>query len=198
MRRLFLILWIPVLLLSGCAGKGFDPQQLRTFYSGQWVDAAAQITTHDGFFAEYELSFSEGEDGARVEVLAPDSVKGISARLSSDGLQIGFEDLQLDALSPETFGFSPIDALPGFLHDLRERTPDNFAAEGSKDAPLLTLEYSDRLSDGTETLKRLTLDAQTMALTGGELYLEGQLILSVQVKEFSLRPREAVATGGRM
>ena len=48
----------------------------------------------------------------------------------------------------------------------------------------MLLAYQGELPDGTETLKQVALDPETMDLLSAELFLDGSLILALQTESF--------------
>lgn len=198
MRKAILIGVMAVLLLSGCGTKGFQPEQIREAYAANQARASLTATTHNGYYCEYGIDYTEEEEGARVLVTAPDSVAGIAAHLDKDGISVIYEDVELDALTPNEKGLSPVDALFWILSDLRDRSPDNWALERDGSRTRLSLEYSAFPEDGSEVLKKLVLDGETLHLIEAELYRNGSLILSLHVKDFSLSPKESVASEGEL
>ena len=105
---------------------------------------------------------------------------GVSAVLQSGDAVIRYEDVSLDALLPEVRGYAPMDVLFCLLEDLRDGVPSSYALE--KDVVLLA--YQGELPDGTETLKQVALDPETLDLLSAELFLDGSLILALQAESF--------------
>lgn len=198
MQRIAWIALLSVVMLSGCGKTGFQPEQIRQLYQENRVDATMTVTTHNGYYCAYTLEYSENADGAEITVTAPESVAGISAHLREDGWEILFDEIQLDALTPNTAGMSPADALFGILYDVRRHLPDNYSMEAVGEEPGIVAEYGETLPDGTDILKRVVLDGETLAIRQGELYQDGALILTVEIKDFSLRQKEPVASEGEL
>lgn len=168
------------LLLSACGKNGFDPQNVAQHYAAGSLRAEYTVTTHAGVFTEYKLSYRDGDGLANVTILQPDSVAGVSAVLQSGDAVIRYEDVSLDALLPEVRGYAPMDVLYCLLEDLRDGVPSSYALE--KDVVLLA--YQGELPDGTETLKQVALDPETLDLLSAELFLDGSLILALQAESF--------------
>ena len=168
------------LLLSACGKNGFDPQNVAQHYAAGSLRAEYTVTTHAGVFTEYKLSYRDEDGLANVTILQPDSVAGVSAVLQSGDAVIRYEDVSLDALLPEVRGYAPMDVLYCLLEDLRDGVPSSYALE--KDVVLLA--YQGELPDGTETLKQVALDPETLDLLSAELFLDGSLILALQAESF--------------
>ena len=176
------------LLLSACEKNAFDPQNVAQHYAAGSLQAKYTITTHAGVYTEYKLSYRDGDGLANVTILQPDSVAGVSAVLQNGDAVIRYEDVSLDALLPEVRGYAPMDVLYCLLEDLRDGVPSSYALE--KDVVLLA--YQGELPDGTETLKQVALDPETLDLLSAELFLDGSLILALQAESFQW---EGLATG---
>ena len=168
------------LLLSACGKNGFDPQNVAQHYAAGSLRAAYTVTRHAGVYTEYKLSYRDGDGLANVTILQPDSVAGVSAVLQNGDAVIRYEDVSLDALLPEVRGYAPMDVLYCLLEDLRDGVPSSYALE--KDVVLLA--YQGELPGGTETLKQVALDPETMDLLSAELFLDGSLILALQTESF--------------
>lgn len=174
------VILLLALLLCSCGKKDFDPQQVAEHYAQSGFSTQYTVTTHAGFYEEYQLCCEQQNDLSTVTILQPESVAGISAVLQEGDVKLQYEDLSLDALLPEAAGYAPMDVLHGLLEDLRAGDPENWGMESD----LLTLEYKTTLTDGSETLKILTLQAETLDLLSAECYLDNSLILAVQVESW--------------
>lgn len=169
-----------ILLLCACSKESFDPQQVAEHYAQGEFSAQYTVTTHAGFYTEYQLTCAQQNDLSSVTILQPESVAGISAVLQNGDTRLQYEDLSLDALLPEAPGYAPMDVLHGLLEDLRSGNPENWG----KEADLLTLEYKTTFTDGTEARKILSLQAETLELLSAECYLDNSLVLAVRVENW--------------
>lgn len=181
-KRLAVFFLIMLLLLSCACGKEkFDPQQAAAHYSEDRAFTAQYIvTTHAGFYGEYQLSCRREGGLSTVTVLQPQSIVGISAVLQDGDIKLQYEDIALDALLPEIAGYAPMDMLHGLLADLRGRVPTHYTLE----ADCLTLEYRSTQPDGKELLKLIFLHPETLDVLAGECYLEGDLIVALSMESF--------------
>ena len=91
-------------------------------------------------------------------------------------------------------GFAPADALPCLLRQLREELPAGAGEVSTDRGQRLRLEYQTDLPDGTRAQKRIFLLPESLFPESAELYLGGALQLTLQMEEFSLTPREPVAS----
>ncbi len=173
---------LALLLLAGCQ-QAFDPRQLVERYSAGSLQAEYVITTHAGFCAEYQLSCQTEGDAAKVTLLGPESVAGVTAVLQKGEARLQYEDLSLDALLPEVAGFSPMDALHCLMNDLGSAPPEAYALEGD----FLTADYPS-VQGQIQLLKRATFQRETLDLVSAELYLDGSLILTITPQSFQWTP----------
>lgn len=179
MRKSVLLL-LPMLLLTACGKAAFDPASVAAHYTEGTLSAQYTVTTHHDFYTEYQLS-AQVEDGIHtVTILQPDSVAGVTAALQSGQATIQYEDVSLDALLPPISGCAPMDVLHGLLEDLKNDLPASFALEPDS----VTLDYQETLSDGTELLKQVVLQRETLALQSAEIYLDGDLLLALRADSF--------------
>ena len=175
-----LLLLLPILLLTACGKPAFDPSAVSAHYANGRLSAQYTVTTHGDYYTEYQLSATV-EDGVHtVTILQPASVAGISAVLQSDQTTIRYEDVELDALLPEIAGCAPVDVLHGLLEDLKNDLPVSCAPEGD----IITMDYQETLSDGTELRKQAVLQRETLALQSAEIYLDGDLLLALHTDSF--------------
>lgn len=174
------ILWslLLMILLCGCGKQDFQPEQVCEYYAERAFSAQYTVTTHAGFYTAYQLSCDSRDGVSDVTILQPASVAGIHARLQNGDIKLQYEEISLDALLPEVPGYAPMDMLHGILEDLRSQFPENH----SRETDCLSLEYKEILSDGTETLKIIKLNPETLDLQTAECYLDGSLILALQIE----------------
>lgn len=192
-KKLFLAVVLCAALLAGCASREESVALLRQAYGTATAEAKASITSHGGFFCTYTVEMKETPEGFCTTVLQPDSVKGVAAHLSSDGMTLSFDDVALETLTPQEEGFSPADALPFLILDLRREMPTAFCEETVNGEKRLSLEYQEETASGRTAWKRISLEKESLFLREAELYLDGNLILSVQCEKLTLTPQKPLA-----
>lgn len=163
--------------LCGCKQAKVTPEQIAEHYQTPSFCAEYTVTTHSGFYAEYKLTSSVQDGVSTVTILQPESVAGITAVVQGEQAQLQYEEISLDALLPEVPGYAPMDMLHQLLYDLQ--APPEFSG---KEQGTITLEYRSTASDGTEVLKLLMLEEETLDLQRAECYLDGNLILSLKME----------------
>lgn len=179
-----LLLLLPLLLLTACGKAAFDPVSVSAHYTDGTLSAQYTVTTHDEFYTEYQLSATVEAGVHKVTILQPESVAGVAAVLQSGQATIRYEEVSLDALLPPIAGCAPMDVLHGLLEDLKNDLPVSFALEGNT----VALDYLETLSDGTEVLKQVVLQQETLSLQSAEIYLDGDLLLALQTDSFQWTP----------
>lgn len=182
LRKLFLLM--SLLVLTACGKQTFDPASVAACYENGSMSAQYTVTTHSDFYTEYQLAATE-EDGVQtVTILRPESVAGITAVLQGDQATLQYEEVSLDALLPQIAGCAPADVLYGLLENLKKDVPTGFAQENDT----VILDYQEILSDGTDLLKQMVLHRETLALQSAEIYLDGDLLLTLRVDSFQWTP----------
>ena len=124
MKRLLLPLLLSVcLLLPGC-GKSRAESEFEAFVGR--LNAVQELRFTAKVRAEYEhktarftLAYEENAEGGRVTVLAPELIHGVSARFAPGGTTLEYDSVVLDTGSLDSFGLTPMSALPVLLHALR-------------------------------------------------------------------------------
>lgn len=123
MRRLFMIvLMINLILLCGCgSGAAEDETGLQLLRARLDNCAAlsfqADLTADDGtYISEYTLRCSLAGDEMHIELLAPQLLAGVRARLREKSAALEFDGLLLDAGVLNDDGLSPI-AAPATIVD---------------------------------------------------------------------------------
>ncbi len=176
-KCLMFVPFFVLFLLSGCGKQAFDPETVRTHYTENPLQGQYTVTTHDSFFTEYRLDSQTEGEVTTVTILEPASVAGIKAILQDGQATIWYEEASVDALLPEVAGFAPMDVLHGMHNDLKNSIPAAFCVENGT----VTLDYQQLLPEGTETYKQVTLREDTLELLSAQLYLNGDLLLALQM-----------------
>ncbi|MCB6365526.1 hypothetical protein LI291_04935 [Intestinibacillus massiliensis] len=125
---------------------------------------------------EYEADYEYNKTSSdRLTLTAPEDLSGVSETISGDNrlqMTLEYDGTALDAPAPETPGFSPADAVPYLLYDLRASSPDEVWGEQVNGEPATVLRY---VREGTE--KQVWLAEKTWAPVCAELYIDGQRVL---------------------
>ncbi len=118
MRRILPLLMISLVLLCGCADKGEEGfnQLAQSIGEAQSVSFTAEVTAeYADKTAQFTLKLDKSSDAITVEVLKPESVKGIKARVIDGTAQLEYDGAILDIGELNDEGLSPMSALPVLL-----------------------------------------------------------------------------------
>ena len=140
-RCIILMLICLTLLLPGC-GKNRRESDYRAF--AERLNAAEGLSFTAQVRAEYEhktarfgLAYEENGEGGRVTVLAPELIKGISAKVRPGSSTLEYDTVVLDTGSLDSFGLSPLSSLPTLTRALKTGHVDSVWEEDGKTVVLL-------------------------------------------------------------
>lgn len=129
------------LTLTGC-GKNRGESDYRAF--AERINALKALSFTAQVRAEYEhktarfgLSYEENEEGGRVTVLAPELIKGVSARVRPGSSTLEYDTVVLDTGSLDSFGLSPLSSLPALVRAMKLGHVDSVWEEDGKTVVLL-------------------------------------------------------------
>lgn len=136
MKKLCLFILCLALLLSGCGGgrDAAERQQLADELNARrdLRFTAALRAEYPDKTVRFRLAYEEDEGGCTVRVLEPEEIAGVSVHLGTDGAQLRFEELRLDAGPLDRYGLSPVSALPALTQALREGHLESAWTEGDQ------------------------------------------------------------------
>ena len=126
------------LLLTAC-GKSRGESEVKAF--AERLNGLDRLSFTASVRAEYEhktarfgLSYEEDGEGGRVTVLAPELIRGVSARVKPGSSTLEYDSVVLDTGSLDSFGLSPLSSLPVMLRALRMGHLDSVWEEDGKRA----------------------------------------------------------------
>lgn len=200
MKRRFWTAFLAILcllVLSSCEkAESFTPEKAQTLYWGASCAGTCEIVSCGDYLAEYRVSFRGGADGWEMEVLAPQSVAGVRAKLDGGSVTLSWEDAALDALLPQEPGLSPADLVPHCLELLGEGAPDAWGKETVDGVPCLLLTFTRETGEGEPVSHRLWLERDSLRLRRAEGWQGETLLLRAAVTDFSLVPAEEPVAPG--
>lgn len=167
-----------LLTFCGCGKQKIDPEQIARRYEASAFSAQYTVTTHAGFYSEYRLDCRYENGVSRVAIVQPESVAGICGIVDGENAVLQYEDVALDALLPEISGYAPVDA----LHVLVTQLAAGQGLAYGMEQDWITVTCKNLLQDGTEAFKMVTLHPETLDLVAAECYLDGSLILVLQME----------------
>ena len=181
MKKHFLpFLLILSLLLGGCANK--NEERFRSFSEELRGRSDLSVTAEvRAEFDDRSCSFTlrcaeDGEGGCTVEVLEPELIRGVKARVSADGTKLVYDSVSVDTGDDGGTGLSPMGALPLLTRSLRDGALDSAWKEDGNCAVRLVPE------DGIGVTVLFDGD---MTPTCAEIDREGQTVLFLDVTEFA-------------
>ena len=178
MKKLCLpLVLILSLFLGGCTNK--NEALFRDFSSelrerNDLCLTAEVRAEFDDTSCSFTLRCSEdGEGGCTVEVLEPELIRGVKARMSAGGTKLVYEDVSVDTGGGDA-ALSPMGALPLLLRALREGALDSAWTEKGCCAVSL------RPDDGVELTVLFDAD---MKPDYAEVVKDGKGVLFVEILE---------------
>lgn len=191
MNKRLLFLPMMLLLLAGCGGgqeneNGAEAQAVAirgeymamTSYSLQ-----AQVNADYGQRV-YDFTLSVTWDGEEttVAIWEPEMLAGVTARITGDEGTLEYEDLSLETGFLDDDGLSPVSALPALMEAARSQYIDRCTLTDG----ILEIHCADpEEKPGTGQEITLWFNAQTHALTGGEISQDGRRVIACEVTEFT-------------
>lgn len=185
MKRVFPVLMIIALLLAGCGEseklkEGLEEAR-ENWAAAQSISFTAAVTAElSGSVFECTLRCSRSGEETVVEVLAPEIIAGISARIGSEGAELEYDGLILalgDAVKGEV---SPVNAMPTVLSALLEGHVTGIWRESEGEKALIAAECY--VSD-SEYVK-LWLDENWIPVYS-ELVSGGKAVVKCTIEEFT-------------
>ena len=136
MKRLIIPVLLCVLLLTAC-GKGRGENDYRAF--AERLNKLESLSFTAKVRAEYEhktarfgLAYEEDGEGGRITVVAPELIRGVSARVRPGSATLEYDSVVLDTGSLDSFGLSPLSSLPAMLRAMRDGSVDSIWEEDGK------------------------------------------------------------------
>ena len=149
MRKLLFCVPMMILLLSACTGgaEGNEAEELALQIRGEYLAMSscagqAAITADYGQRVyQYELAVAVDGEETTLTLSAPDTVAGITARVTGQDGQLEYDGLSVETgpLDPE--GLSPVSAVPALLEGARSGYIVSCALE--EDGALLRMDCGD-------------------------------------------------------
>ena len=147
MKRLIIPFFLCVLLLTA-RGRPRREGAYRAFAERPTRLASLSFTAqvraeYEHKTARFALSYEEDGEGGRVTVLAPELIRGVSARVKPGSSTLEYDSVVLDTGSLDSFGLSPLSSLPAMLRAMRLGHVDSIWEEDGK--TVVTLEPDEEL-----------------------------------------------------
>lgn len=191
MKKQLLFLPMMLLLLTGCGGG----QEGKTGAEALAVEIRGEYMAMTGYSLQaqvnadygqrvYDFTLSVTNDGEETAVVIrePEMLSGVTARIHGEEGTLEYDDLSLETGFLDGESLSPVSALPTLMEAARTQYIDRCTlADG-----VLEVHCADPEQDsGTGQEVTLWFDAQTHALTGGEISQDGRRVIDCQITEFT-------------
>ena len=174
-----------LVLLSGC-GKAERGAALQEQYAAlSRAELTAEITCHlPEENRQFQVTCQYNREGdSDIVVTAPAELAGLQATVSGEDLTLTYDDLVLPAGSAAAV--SPASCLPWLM---RAASAGYILEEGREtlgDKPCLRLTLDTTGQDGEKVLCTAWFDQETQMPVYGEFAVDGQLLLSVDIIQFT-------------
>ena len=185
MRRYLLPALMISLLLSGCGSAGVQrkiAEQNQRFAAAEALSFTADVTANLGAEVfDCTLACAFAGEAVTVEVLAPESVAGIRARVEDGSVALEYEGLSLGVGTAGLDDITPVGAGPLLIQALRSGFLQRCWTERDGDRALLVAQVYD--SD----LAALTLryDGETLTPLHWEVSQDGAVVLRCEIRDFT-------------
>lgn len=136
-KILVLIPLLSCLLLAGCGSAArpqFDAFSQELAQRDALSFTAELTAAYPDRTASFSLRYALEGDVQRVTVLAPGRISGISARVEKGGTALEYDGLILDTGDLDSYGLTPMSALPMLVDALCTGHPDAFWEEDGHEA----------------------------------------------------------------
>ena len=182
MKRLYLLIALTLCLLLTACGKNSSAESFAQF--SEQLSQKTDISFSARLRCEYDdrtLSFVldcvSDAGGCTVTVAEPSIIRGISAHVESGKSSLHFSDLILDTGDADSFGLSPMSALPLFLDALRNGCPTASWEENG--------EIVSDLSASDVLTVRLYLDKYSLSPTHAEMISNGKVRVFIEISDWN-------------
>lgn len=182
------------LLLTACGGGGggSEAEELALQVRGEYLamtgcSGTAVVTADYGQRVyRYELQFTADEQETVLNLTAPETVAGITARLSGEeGSLLEYDGAVLETGALNEDGLTPVSAIPALLTAVREGYLDCCTLEEGEGAAQLRLLIRDpEQQPGTGIETTLWFDGSSRRLCRGEISRDGFCIIQCEFSDF--------------
>lgn len=190
MRRAFFpVLMISFVLLCSCA-KGQPKEQkmeerfleFRESIQDCYLMLNAEITADYGDHVEaYTINSRETTEGTDLEVVEPETIRGICATTDGETFSLAYEGVILDVGALTSTGITPLSGLPVLASAMREGHVERCWEETYQERDALAVS----LCTEKDTVITLWLDANDLTPFSAELTENGQTVLFYTVTDWS-------------
>lgn len=194
MRKLWCCVPMMILLLAACSGGSGvgKAEELALVIRGEYLEmtactAKATVTADYGQRVyEYEMDVAVNGEETTLAITAPETVAGITAKVSGKDSRLEYEDLSLETGPLNEDGLTPVSAVPALLEAARSGYMTSCMLEDEESGSLLRVDCGDPEGQpgvGTETT--LWFQPDTHDLVRGEIRSDGYRVILWECSEFT-------------
>jgi outer membrane lipoprotein-sorting protein len=172
---------------ASCSGQP-KPEKLEAeikdiFRGAGSVEATADITADYGGGAfSFSVRYTGSADMGSVEILAPENISGITARVTFPECSLEYDGLSLEAGPLTGDGLSPVQALPVLLGQWTDGYAELMSFERLGGVDALALET--RITEASS--QRTWFDAETLMPLRSEIYGDGRMIVACKIESIRI------------
>ncbi len=192
-KRLLCVLMM-TLFLTGCGGmKGNDAQEMALRLRGNYLESVgcsgtvALTADYGERIYRYELEFTQGEEETVLTLVQPDTVAGITARLSkASGNVLEYDGVVLETGPLNEEGLTPVGAVPAILTALREGYLDSCVLEEWETGPVLRILVRDPERQYGEGLELLVWMEESGRVLRAEFSQDGVCVIQCEFSAWNM------------
>lgn len=168
------------LVLCSCSKGGADTATEKALEMRTMFLESSNVTITSTLKADYgdkiytfRLRYTGSADGGTIEVLSPDSLAGVKARIAQDGTSLEYDGAIIDTGTITSSGLTPIEAFPLMLSLWQNGyiSACGFETYEGTDAVAADIDISDTAAH------RVWIDAETLLPIHAELSENGRAVI---------------------
>jgi hypothetical protein len=174
--------------LSSCGGSKSGGEELAlkirtSFLETEELSVKADITADYGERVyEFTITYTGGADSGVIEILAPEAIAGLTAKVSVSGATLEYDGAALDMGAVTKDGLSPAEALPVLISQWQSGyiSGCNFEKLGDTDTLAVTTDISETVNQKT------WFDVKTRLPLRAELIDNGVMVISCRFDDVTI------------
>jgi hypothetical protein len=147
------------------------------------VAAAEIIADYEDSVFEFKVKYTGAADMGTVEILAPEQIAGIKARVDFPECYLEYDGASIEAGPLTGDGLSPVQTLPVLLGQWTDGYAETAGFEKLGDAEAFVMET--RITDAAS--QKTWFDAETLLPMRAEIYNGGRMVVVCEVESIQIR-----------